>query len=490
MLDGAPRAIPRVGDPLIFSPHDYQESTIARMVRDPRLGLFLDPGLGKTSISLEAFRRLRAEFEVSRALVVAPLRTCYSVWPREQAKWDQFDDVRVQIIHGPTKDFETLHGGADVFVTNPETLEWLKDQHWKHRPEMLVVDESTKFKRKSTQRHAWLRKLIKKGGFDRRYILTATPAPRNVEDLHGQLHILDDGARLSDAVGTFRERFMVPVPNGNYWTWVPRKGAVGEVGRLIRDVCINLRASDHLSLPPLVEVDVPVILPERAREIYDRLRKKAVLIYGDRRKIADNRGVVCNMLRQLASGAIYADDGERFDVIHTAKAEALVDLVEQLGGRPLLVAYNFKHEVRAIREALRQDVPCIGGGTPSKLAAQHELDWNAGRLPLLLVQPQSGAHGLNLQDGGGHLCWYSPPFDAELYWQFNGRLHRQGQKADRVMVHRLVGLDTVDERIVRVLWNRAASQAELFAAIDEEVDATPSENFAEADHDPLEEIFG
>ena len=153
-------------------------------------------GLGKTSITLDAFRRLRSEFEVSRALVVAPLRTCYSVWPREQAKWDEFSDVRVQVVHGPTKDFETIHGGADVFVTNPETLDWLCEQKWRNPPEMLVVDESTKFKRKSTQRHRWLRKLIKRGGFDRRYILTATPAPRNVEDLHGQLHILDGGESL------------------------------------------------------------------------------------------------------------------------------------------------------------------------------------------------------------------------------------------------------------------------------------------------------
>ena len=445
-------------------------------------------GLGKTSITLDAFRRLRDEFEVRRALVVAPLRTCYSVWPREQAKWDQFDDVRVQIIHGPTKDFETIHGGADVFVTNPETLDWLCEQKWRNPPEMLVVDESTKFKRKSTQRHRWLRKLIKRGGFDRRYILTATPAPRNVEDLHGQLHILDGGARLGDGIGDFREKYMVPVPNGNYWTWVPRKGAIGEVGRLIRDICINLRASDHLDLPPLVEVDVPVRLPASAREVYDRLRKQSVLILGDRRQVADNRGVVSTMLRQLASGAIYAQDGERFDVVHTAKAEALTDLVEQLGGRPLLVAYNFRHEVRAIREALRMDVPSIGGGTSAALAAKHEADWNAGRLPLLLVQPQSGAHGLNLQEGGGHLCWYSPPFDAELYWQFNARLHRQGQTADRVMVHRLVAENTIDGRIVDVLRDKEANQNALFAAIDDEVGAS-TELFTGADYDPAEEFF-
>lgn len=457
-----------------YEPHRYQEETAARMVRDPRLGLFLDPGLGKTSITLEAFRRLRDEMEVRRMLVVAPLRPAYSVWPRELAKWDQFRGLTMRVIHGSTRSIEHL-GGADIYVTNPESLEWLAAQRWAHAPEMLVVDESTKFKRKSTQRHRWLRRLIKRHGFERRYILTATPAPRNVADVHGQIHILDDGARLGDTIGDFRERYMVPIPVGAYWDWAPRKGAVGEVGRLIRDICINLRASDHLDLPQLVEVDVPVSLPQEARDAYRRLKEKFIYRVGGQDVVAENIGAIGSKLRQIIAGGLYhprvGSGRPPWDFVHSAKAEALVDLYEQLGGRPLLVAYEHDFEVSLIRDALMKDVPNIGGGTQDRRAVELEAQWNAGKLPMLLVQPQSGAHGLNLQEGGEHICWFTPPFNAELYWQFNARLHRQGQRASRVVVHRLAADDTMDARTLGVLRNREADQNDFLAVVRAELDS-------------------
>lgn len=458
-----------------FVPHAYQEDVIERMRRQERLGLFLDPGLGKTAITLEAFRRLREDFEVSRALVVAPLRPCYSVWPAEAAKWDQFRDLRVRVLHGAGRCAAALRDDADVYVINPEGLKWLVRQRWRV-PDMLVVDESTRFKRKSARRSALLDKV--RGRFARRYVLTGTPAPNGLADLHGQVRILDDGAALGDTMEEFRAKYCAPVPTGaGYWTWKVRTSKEPEIYRAIEPLVVRLDARDHLDLPDLVTVDVPLRLPARAREIYDRLQRDMVthLERGD--VVAQNAGALTAKCRQVANGSVYlTPEGEvsdreerRWEVVHRAKAEALADLVEELGGKPLLVAYEHRHEVPVIRQALRPilgaDAPRIGGGTSAAEGLRLEREWNAGRLRVLLVHPASVGHGMNLQAGGAHLAWYSIPWDLEWYDQTVRRLWRQGQGAGRVVVHRLVAEDTVDGVVAAALRRKDATQASLLDAL-------------------------
>lgn len=461
-----------------FTPHDYQRRVVQRMIDQPRLGLFLDPGLGKTSISLAAFRELYDQVDVDRMLVVAPLRVCYSVWPREAAKWTQFADLGVEIIHGVNRTPRALHSDSQVKVINPEGLEWLLEQDW-DVPEMLVVDESTKFKRKSAQRSRRLAKLLPQ--FSRRYILTGTPAPNGLLDLHGQMFLIDDGASLGRTVGEYKERYFVPVPSGvqQYIKWKPRRGSTQAIYERIAPWVVRLDARDYLELPEKIVTDIPVDLPPRARERYQELRRDLVIRLEEGDVVAMNAGAVTSKCRQISNGSVYltelgvvsAGETRRSVVIHTAKAEALRDLVEELAGQPLLVGFEHRHERDVIRKALKPlvgDVPSLDGDTSGGEGARLEREWNRGNLPVLMAHPQTAAHGLNLQEGGHHLAWYSIPWDLELYDQMVGRVWRQGQE-ERTFIYHLVAQGTVDETVTRTLKRKARDQGDLLDALREDL---------------------
>jgi SNF2 family DNA or RNA helicase len=457
-----------------WQPHPYQVRVVEEMLRRERLGLFLDPGLGKTAITLEAFRRLWADCIVSRLLVVAPLRPAYSVWPSEATKWTQFRHFRVHVLHGKGRTGAALaRGVADIYVINPEGLPWLVEQRWEW-PEMLAVDESTKFKRVSAGRSRYLKRILP--NIPLRYILTGTPSPNGYDDLHGQIRILDDGAALGATLKEFRENFCALVPSGrDYQDWEVRTAAKPEIERRIAPLVIRLDARDYLQLPEKIVVDVPVALPDQARGLYEKLRKELVLRLAEGDIAAVNAGVLTAKCRQVANGSVYlteagepsADRTRAWSEIHTAKAQALADLVEELG-KPLLVAYEHHHDLEMIRRALHPlvgDVPHIGGGVSAERGAALERAWNEGRLRALALHPQSAAHGLNLQAGGHHLAWYSLPWDLELYDQLCGRLWRQGQAAERVFIYHLVTRKTVDEWVSRALRRKAGDQSALLDAL-------------------------
>ncbi len=448
----------------------YQDSTAERAVAQECLAIFADPGLGKTVIALETFRRLREFADVSAMLVVAPLRVCYSVWPREVERWEPFKNLRVQVLHGATRRPEYLRG-ADVYVINPESLKWLREQSWQW-PEMLVVDESTRFKRKSSQRSRHLGALIPR--FRRRYILTGTPAPNGLENLHGQFYILDEGRALYPTVGEFRERWEIQVPTGSagYMKWRLRRGAAEEIHRAVAPLSVRLDAKDHLDLPKLVTAQVSVALPPEARALYDKLRKEMVIRLKQGDVVAKNAGVLTAKCRQVANGAVYLNDlgqvapgvTRRSEVVHRAKADALVELVEELQGKPLLVSYEHKHELALILETLKPlvgKVPHLGGDVSGPEGARIERAWNAGEIPVLPVQPQSGSLGLNLQDGGYHLCFFALPWDLEHYDQLIRRLLRQGQAAEIVFVYHLVAEGTVDLTVLKALERKDGEQRGL-----------------------------
>jgi SNF2 family DNA or RNA helicase len=431
-------------------------------------------GLGKTSICLEGFRQLRAAGEVARALVVAPLRVCQLVWPAEAEKWDT--GLRVHVMHG-TKG-RHIDADADIYVINTEGLAWLVGDKsrpgpwltWRDRPDMLVVDESTRFRHPTSQRFRALRRIL--GHFRRRYILTGTPAPRCLSDLWGQMFLLDQGETLGRTLGDFRQRFMVPVPRDRYFDWVLRRGAEQDIYKAIAPLVLRIDASDVLDLPEVVTTQIRVELPRDARRAYDDMKSEMVATLQSGELAAANAGVATSKCRQIANGAVYMDDVAQ--TIHSAKADALGDLVDELAGRPLLVAYEYKHDLAAIRRALG-DVPALGGGMSIAEAHQVTSAWNRGQLPVLAVHPKSAGHGLNLQAGGCHLAWFSLTWDLEDYDQLVARLHRQGQKAVRVMVYQIMARDTVDETVVKTLQRKSRTQTALLDALREDLGVTEPE---------------
>jgi SNF2 family DNA or RNA helicase len=467
-----------------WTPHPYQVNCVRFMLANPAAGLFLDPGLGKTSTSYAAFSILREKGIVRRMLVIAPLRPAHLVWPVEAQKWADFADLKVVVLHGPKKN-ELLTSDADVFVINPEGLPWLEERFrkWQNAPEMLVVDESTKFKHSRTQRFKLLKKMLSR--FKRRYILTGTPAPNGLLDLFGQVYILDLGEALGAFISHYRNNFFVPTGYGGY-TWVPRDGADEEIQEKLEPLVVRLSAEDYLDLPEKVTTVIGVDLPPKAAKEYARLKQDLVLRLKDGEVTAPNAGALTAKLRQAANGAVYADeiDGDaplkagafRPTVhLHDAKIDALRDLVDELSGQPVLIAYEFQHDVRRIQEALKglyggdaSAVPYMGGGVTTRRAREIEGAWNRGELPALPVHPASAAHGLNLQAGGHHLIWFGLTYNLEYHDQLIDRIYRQGQD-ETVFVYYLIAKRTMDATVLNVLRGKAHTQKALLDALKEDL---------------------
>ena len=470
-----------------FTPHAYQERAICNLIADPYHGLFMDPGLGKTACILEAFRRMRETCDVRRALVIAPLRVCYTTWPDEREKWNQFHDIQVTNLHGA---FQEWPPRGDLFLINPESIEkvfggpevrktrtgrrkvvWAPGpwKDWRGRPEMLVVDESTRFKRSTGRRMKVLRRFL--GDFGRRAILTGTPIPNGIMDLHGQMLIIDRGETLDDRITEYRrqwfESMAVGPPSRRFMKYTPLDGAFDAVRELIAPHITCLRAEDWLDLPELLPIDVPVKIPDQALELYESVKEEGVGWVEDGEDILMDGTLV--KLQQIASGILYSDaKAKRWHQVHKEKLDALEDLLAE-SGRPTLVSYWFTSESEAIRRRIGMDTPVIGGGTKPARTAEIVREWNAGRHPVVLVQPQAAAHGLNMQEGSNAIVWFTLPWDLELYDQMNRRLYRQGQQADKVFVYHLVARQTIDSGVVSVLGSKSRTQDDLKAALAQEI---------------------
>lgn len=445
-----------------WKPHPYQVRAVKLMLAQGAAGLFLDPGLGKTSIALAALRVLFAEGAQKSALVVAPLRVCYEVWPQEIEKWSTFHGLRVAILHGPKKE-QALREKADVFVINPEGLEWLSRCRWEW-PEILIVDESTKFKSARSRRSRALHGMCSK--FARRYILTGTPIPNGLLDIWAQIFLLDGGSSLGRWFTQFRNAFFEPTGFGGY-KWQLAEGKEQEIYTRIKPLVLRLSAEEHLALPEKIETTLSVTLPESAWLDYREMEEDLITSLKKNTITAANAAVATGKLRQLASGAVYLNDtvtGE-FEETHTAKIDALQDLVEELSGQPLLVAYEFRHDLERLRKRFGLKIPAIEGGVTPKRLKEIVSDWNAGKLPLLFAQPASASLGLNLQGACAHLAWFNLPWNLEHYDQMVRRIWRQGQTQNRVIVYYLSARGTIDETIRGVLAYKGATQASLFLAL-------------------------
>jgi SNF2 family DNA or RNA helicase len=449
----------------------------------------LDPGLGKTSITLAAIKLLKQKQVLDKVLLIAPLRVCYSVWPKEVDKWTDFGGIKVAVLHGPKKD-EALKSEADVYVINPEGLDWLlqvkktKTATGKTKVDVdlrrfkalgfdtLVVDELSKFKHTNTNRFKALKLVL--NTFRRRWGLTGSPASNGLLDLFGQCFVLDQGRTLGPYISHYRMKYFVPSHDG--FSWNIREGAEQEIYDRIRPLALRMAADDYLDMPTLIENNIRVDLPDSVMRVYDQLEEDLIAKLDSKVIVASTAAAASMKCRQVANGGIYLDPEVQALVklpkskrewvnLHTEKVDALADLIEELQGSPLLVAYDFEHDLDRLREKLGQDVPYIGGGVSAKRSAELEALWNAGKLPVLLGHPQAMAHGLNLQEMGNHVCWHSLTWDYELYDQFIRRVLRQGNKSKKVFCHHIMAKGTIDEAVLAAVKSKRKGQNALFDAL-------------------------
>ena len=481
-------------DAIPFVPRLAQRLMVKFLLEHAAAGIFADLGVGKTGGVLAAFRILRRRKLARRMLVVAPLRVAHLVWPAEVRKWDEFRDISIAVLHGPKRE-EALSSGADVCVVNYEGLDWLLQTERRESPltkkvsiwtdlkrfralgfDTLVMDELTRVKHTSSGRHKAL-KLIAPT-FARRWGLTGTPVPNGLIDLFGQILVLDGGRSFGPYVTHYRRDYFLPSYDG--FGWVLQKDAEKRIYERLRPLVLRLAAEDYVDMPEQVDNVVVFDLPPAVRRVYDALKDDLITQIGEHTVIASNVAAASTKLRQIANGAIYLTDasevlapirmlvgrkraGRDWAEVHDAKLEALKDLVEELNGQPLLVAYDFKHDLERLKETF--NAPVIGGGTSTKEAARLEAAWNRGELPILLGHPASIGHGLNLQGSSNHIAWFGHTWDLELHEQFIGRVRRPGSKHQRVFVHYLTARDTVDEVIGYALRRKGRVQDALLAAL-------------------------
>lgn len=458
-----------------WTPWKYQQMALQVMLKEPACGLLLDPGLGKTSVTLAAIKVRLAKRQVKRALIVAPLRAVYEVWPEQVCGWKDFNKLGVAILHDGDKDktLRALTAQQQVCLINPEGLAWLfakKERVRRLGADMLVIDESSKFKNSTSVRFRALRPQLQK--FRYRHILTGSPRPRNYLDLFGQVYILDRGASLGAYVTHYRNNFFYPTGyQMREWELLP--GSAEKINKLVAPMVLRLDAKDHLVLPDVPPDKLHVVeLPAKVRAEYDRIETglMSTLFTAPLINSASARSKCC----QMANGSVYVDNPteERFSskrqvqAVHGAKVEALVELCEELQGEPLLVSIGYHHDVEAIRRGLGYDAPCINSATTRTQAADYIERWNKGVLPVLLGHPASMGHGLNLQGCGcRHVAYFDIPDDYDLYDQFFRRVWRQGNKAAFVFRHHFVARATVDEAKMKNLHAKGRGQKSFLDAM-------------------------
>lgn len=447
-------------------------------------GLFLDPGLGKTAITLAAIKVMMKKGLVKKVLVIAPLRPCYLVWPKERMKWTDFHGLKMVILHGPNKD-QALKEKADIYVINPEGLDWLTQVQKSRTPfgkvkvsidlarwkrlgfDTLIVDELSKFKHTNTNRFKMLKLILPL--FGRRWGLTGSPAANGLLDLFGQCYVLDQGRSLGQFITHYRAQYFQPVDKEG-WDWQLQAGADKKIYARISPLVLRMAGEDYLQMPELVSNTIKITLPPSVRKIYDRLENDLIAQIEHHTVVASSAAVASIKCRQIVNGGIYltpelglvAPHDQEWVNLHTEKVDALADLIDELQGAPLLVAYDFAHDLDRIRKKFGKDVPYIGGGISTKRAQDLESLWNQGKLPVLFGHPQSMAHGLNLQEQACHVAWHSLTWNFELYDQFIRRVRRQGNTAPRVFCHHIIADDTIDEVILSALRSKNRDQQALF----------------------------
>lgn len=447
-----------------FKPHDYQRYAIDFILNHEEAAVLLDMGLGKTVITLTAIQELCLDsFEVGHVLVIAPLRVARDTWPAELRKWDHLRGLTCSVAVGTAQERRAaLMQPTHIHIINRENVQWLIEESglpWQY--DMVVIDELSSFKSHRTRR---FRALMKMRHRVKRIVgLTGTPSSNGLMDLWAEFRLLDMGKRLGRFITHYRDEFFVPDRrNGmQVFSYKPKPGAEAEIYRRIGDITISMKSTDYLKMPKCVMNAVPVHLSESERRIYRQLQKDLVVSLAGTEVDAQNAAALSGKLTQMADGAVYAEDG-RVLHIHDRKLDALEDLIEGANGKPVLVAYWFKHDLARIQK--RFDVREIK-------SSRDIADWNAGRIPVAAIHPASAGHGINLQAGGSTLIWFGLTWSLELYQQTNARLWRQGQQSDTVVIHHIITTGTIDEQIMAALERKDRTQSALIDAVKANLEA-------------------
>ena len=446
-----------------YEPHDYQKFTAGYIKAHPVSAIFLDCGLGKTSITLTAVNDLMFDsFEIRRVLVVAPIRVASFSWPAEIEKWDHLAGLRYSVAVGTAAErLAALERQADIYIINRENVHWLiSESGIPFDFDMVVIDELSSFKNHQTKRFKALMKVRPK--VKRIVGLTGTPSSNGLMDLWAEFRLLDMGQRLGRFIGQYRTAYFQPDKrNGQVvFSYKLLPGAEKQIYRRISDITISMKSTDHLQMPELINSRYTVYLSETEASRYEDFKKELVLNLPDGEITAANAASLSGKLCQMANGAIYTDAGEVIP-IHEKKLDVLEDIIEAANGKPVLVAYWFRHDLERITKRLRKlKIPFSRLDTSESIRR-----WNAGELPVALIHPASAGHGLNLQNGGNTLVWFGLTWSLELYQQTVARLWRQGQASETVVVQHIVTKGTIDERIMKALSEKDTTQAALIDAV-------------------------
>ncbi|MCI5871524.1 MAG: DEAD/DEAH box helicase, partial [Streptococcus sp.] len=444
--------------------HNYQVVAKDFIIGHPNAAVILDMGMGKTATTLSAVNELMFDrFEVTKVLVIAPLRVANTVWSDEIEQWAELRHLRYSKIVGTPKQRKVaLQKDADVYIVNRENLPWLVEQCSPYfKWDMVVIDELSSFK-------SWQSKRFKAFMAMRPYMkrivgLTGTPSSNGLMDLFAEFKVIDGGERLGRFIGEFRSRYFEEGRrNGNIvYEYIPMDYAESQIQDKISDITISMKALDYLDMPELISTKKLVRMSENEKEKYSQFKKEYVLSELDGLEVtAANAASLTNKLVQLSNGAVYSDD-HTVVALHEQKLDALEDILESANGEPVLVAYWFKHDLARIIDRLEKLK------VKSRVLKTEEdiREWNKGNVPVGLLHPAGAGHGLNLQKGGHHLVWFGLTWSLELYQQTNARLWRQGQEAETVVIQHIVTEGTIDEEILKALENKDAQQERLIEAV-------------------------
>lgn len=448
--------------------HNYQVVAKDFIIGHPHAAVILDMGMGKTATTLSAVNELMFDrFEVTKVLVIAPLRVANTVWSDEIEQWAELRHLRYSKIVGtPRQRKVALQKDADIYIVNRENLPWLVEQCSPYfKWDMVVIDELSSFK-------SWQSKRFKAFMAMRPYMkrivgLTGTPSSNGLMDLFAEFKVIDGGERLGRFIGEFRSRYFEEGRrNGNIvYEYIPMDYAECQIQDKISDITISMKALDYLEMPELISTKKLVRMTDKEKEKYSQFKKEYVLSELDGLEVtAANAASLTNKLVQLSNGAVYSDD-HTVVPLHEQKLDALEDILESANGEPVLVAYWFKHDLARII------------GRLEKLKVKNRVlkteedirEWNKGNVSVGLLHPAGAGHGLNLQKGGHHLVWFGLTWSLELYQQTNARLWRQGQESETVVIQHIVTEGTIDEEILKALENKDAQQERLIEAVKAQV---------------------
>lgn len=449
---------------MIYKPYDYQKRATQFVMDHQECGLLLDMGLGKSVITLTAIQELIDECEITKTLVVAPKKVAETTWSTEAAKWNHLQGLRVVKVMGTEKKRKmALAEKADVYVIGRDNFVWLVGLYRGQLPfDVLVIDELTSFKNSKSQRFKAMR--VARPTVKRVIGLTGTPAPNGLIDLWGQMYCIDMGERLGKSITRYRETYFETHRWNNIVVRCDVKAGCEDIIRnRIADICLSMQAKDYLQLPDLIMHTVSVEMTPATMSAYNKFEREKVLEFKQEHEddpvnlLANSAAGLMNKLAQFANGAVY-DEDRNVHEIHSEKLDQLAEIVEAANGNSVLVFYQFKHDIPRIAKRLKGYRVAVYGGE------KQLLDWNAGKIDVLLAHPASTAYGLNMQQGGHYIVWFGTGWDLELFQQANARLHRQGQQHP-VTVYKLIGAHTVDERASASLESKKDRQQSLLDSL-------------------------